>query len=136
MISPYTFPLLLAVLVCQPTAADPIYKWVDSKGRVTYSSTPPPGGVKADQLKTPPAPTEEQVRQAEEQLKRTKEQASELESQRLKQEEKEAEEARLRKEQQPQPPTATEKPAYSPQPTYYNPPLRPPLRPTPRPLPK
>lgn len=118
MISPYTFPLLLAVLVCQPAVADPIYKWVDSEGRGTYSSTPPPRGVKADQVKTLPPPTEEQVRQAEEQLKRTKEQASELESQRLKQEKKGAEEARLRNEQQPQPPPATEKPAYSPQPSY------------------
>ncbi len=136
MISPHTFPLLLAVLICQPAAADPIYKWVDSKGRVTYSSTPPPGGVKADQVTTPPPPTAEQVRQAEEQLKRTKEQASELESQRLKQEEKEAEEARLRAEQQPQPPAAAEKPTYLRQPSYYNSPLRPPLKPTPRPLPK
>ena len=136
MIPPHTFPLLLAVLVCQPAVADSSYKWVDSKGRVTYSSTPPPGGVKADQVPTPPPPTAEQVREAEERLKRTKEQASELESQRLKQEEKEAEEARLRAEQQPQPPAAAEKPTYLRQPSYYNPPLRLPPKPTPRPLPK
>jgi len=136
MISPYTFPLLLAVLVCQPAAAEPIYKWVDSKGRVTYSSTPPPGGVKANQVKMAPPPSEEEIKQAEDRLKRTKEHASEMESQRLKQEAKEAEEARLREAQQPQPPVATEKPVYAPQPGYYPPAikLRPPL--IPRPLPK
>lgn len=136
MISPHTFPLLLAALVCQPASADPIYKWVDSKGQVTYSSTPPPGGIKADQVKTQPPPTEEQVRQAEARLKRTQEQASEMEGQRLKQEEKDAEEARLRAEKRPEPPAPSEKPTSLPQPSYYNPPLRPPLKPTPRPLPK
>jgi len=60
----FTFHLLLAVLVCQPASADPLYKWTDSAGRVTYSSTPPPGGVKAKTIKMPPPPSEEDIKQA------------------------------------------------------------------------
>jgi len=139
MISTYIYSLLLAALVCQPASADPIYKWVDSTGQVTYSSTPPPGRVKAEKVALPPPPSEEEIRQAKDRVKRIEEQAREMESQRLEQEAREAEEARLRKEQQPQP-LVIEKPVYVPQPIYYPPairpkPIRPPHKPHPRPLP-
>jgi hypothetical protein len=140
MISTYVYSLLLAVLVCQPASADPIYKWVDSKGQVTYSSTPPPGRIKAEKMAVQPPPSEEDIKQARDQVKRAEEQAREMESQRIEQEAREAEEARLRKAQQPQPTVVIEKPVYVPQPIYYPPairpkPIRPPHKPEPRPLP-
>ena len=135
MISPYAFSLLLAGLTWQPAVAEPLYKWVDSTGQVTYSSTPPPAGVKAEIVKVLQPPSDEDIKQAEERVKRTEEQASELENKRLDQEAKEAEEARLREAQQPQPPIVIEKPVYVPQPIYYPPAHRPrpPVRPRPHP---
>ena len=140
MIPAYLYSLLLAGLVCQPASAEPIYKWVDSAGRVTYSSTPPPGKIKAEQMEVPPPPSEEEIKQARDRVKRTEEQSREMENQRLDQEAREAEEARLRKAQQPQPTIVIEKPVYVPQPIYYPPsikpkPIHPPHKPRPRPLP-
>ena len=148
MVAPYAFCLLLAGLAWQAAHADPLYKWVDSTGRVTYSSTPPPGGIKAEKVKVPHPPSDEDIKQAEERLKRIEEQASELENKRLDQEAKEAEEARLRAAQQPQPPIVIERPVYVPQPIYYPPAHRPrprppheprpptPVEPRPSPLPR
>lgn len=129
MIPAYLYSLLLAGLVCQSASAGPIYKWVDSTGQVTYSSTPPPGRIKAEQVAVPPPPSEEDIKQARDRVKRTEEQAREMENQRLEQEAREAEEARLRKAQQPQT-IVIEKPVYVPQPNYYYPPA---TRPRPRP---
>jgi hypothetical protein len=146
MISPYAFSLLLAGLAWQPAYAEPLYKWVDSTGQVTYSSTPPPAGIKAEKVKMLQPPSDEDIKQAEERVKRTEEQASELENKRLDQEAKEAEEARLREAQQPQPPIVIERPVYVPQPIYYPPAHRPrppvgprphpPVEPLPSPLPR
>jgi hypothetical protein len=146
MISPYAFSLLLAWLTWQPAYAEPLYKWVDSTGQVTYSSTPPPAGIKAEKVKVLHPPSDEDIKQAEERVKRTEEQASELENKRLDQEAKEAEEARLREAQQPQPPIVIERPVYVPQPIYYPPAHRPrppvgprphpPVEPLPSPLPR
>jgi hypothetical protein len=146
MISPHFLFLLLAVLVCQPAGADPLYKWVDSTGQVTYSSTPPPAGIKAEKVKVLHPPSDEDIKQAEERVKRIEEQASELENKRLDQEAREAEEARLREAQQPQPPIVIERPVYVPQPIYYPPAHRPrppvgprphpPVEPLPSPLPR
>ena len=148
MISTYIYSLLLAVLVSQPASADTIYKWVDSEGQVTYSSIPPPGRIKAEIVALPPPPSEEEIKQAQDRVKRTEEQARELENQRLEQEAREAEEARLRKAQQPQPPIVIERPVYVPQPIYYPPAHRPgprppheprpptPVEPRPSPLPR
>ena len=135
MVAPYAFCLLLAGLAWQAAHADPLYKWVDSTGQVTYSSTPPPGGIKAEKVKVPPPPSDEDIKQAEERVKKIEEQASELENRRLDQEAKEAEEARLRAAQQPQPPIVIERPVYVPQPIYYPPAHRPRPRPPVEPRP-
>jgi Skp family chaperone for outer membrane proteins len=130
MISPRAFPLLLAVLVWQPAHAEQVYKWVDSEGRVTYSSTPPPDGAKAETVAKPLQPSPEEIQQSEERVKREEAQARELEKQRLEHEaaerEKEAEEARLRALQTPAPPVIIEKPVYVPQPMPYPPAMAPP----------
>jgi hypothetical protein len=138
MVSSYALCLLLAGLGGQPAYAEPLYKWVDSAGKVTYSSTPPPPGAKAEKVKLPPPPSDEDIKQARERVKRTEEQASELENRRLDQEAREAEEARLRAARQPQPPIVIEKPVYVPQPIYYPPAHRPrpPVGPPPSPLPR
>ena len=42
--------LLLAFTLAFPASAQPMYKWTDEKGRINYSSTPPPGSIKATPL--------------------------------------------------------------------------------------
>ena len=42
--------LLLAFTLAFPASAQPMYKWTDEKGRINYSSTPPPGNIKATPL--------------------------------------------------------------------------------------
>lgn len=43
----------VAISICLPQVqAKNYYKWVDSKGRVTYSSKPPPAGAKQQQIET------------------------------------------------------------------------------------
>ena len=123
MISRHALPLLLAGLIWQPACAAPLYKWRDSAGHVTYSSLPPPAGIKAEQLKTSPHPSAEDIRQAEELAKRTEQQASELADARRKQEAEEAEEAKRRALERPPAPVVIETPVYVPQPVYY-PPVR------------
>ncbi|MGH8724074.1 MAG: DUF4124 domain-containing protein [Burkholderiales bacterium] len=39
--------LLLGALIVSTTASAQVYRWVDDKGRVTYSNATPPPGVKA-----------------------------------------------------------------------------------------
>ncbi|MET0217946.1 MAG: DUF4124 domain-containing protein [Burkholderiales bacterium] len=75
--------------------ADAIYKYVDDKGNVTYSSTPPKGR-KAEKLDAPGAPTAEEVAAARKQLEVDKQQVRKYEENRRKQE---AEAAKLRQEQ-------------------------------------
>jgi len=123
MISPRVLPLLFAALASTPALADALYKSVDSAGNVTYSSTPPPAGAKAEKLDLPPPPTEAETRQAEEQMKKTEEMSSEMETARREKEAaqaaKEAEDARLREAQKPVQPIVIETPVYVPQPDYY-----------------
>lgn len=121
MSSPYVLPLLLACLATQTAHADPLYKWRDSAGRITYSSFPPPAGIGAETLRGAPHPSEEDVRQATAQARRLEEQARELEARRRAQQAREAEEARLRAMQTPPAPVVIEKPVYVPQPIYYAP---------------
>jgi hypothetical protein len=138
MHSPLAFSLLLALLPWQPVHAAPIYKWVDSAGQVTYSSTPPPAGVQTEKVEMAPPPTEAQIQEAKERARRDEEQARELEKARLEQEAaRQAEEERLR-EMQAQQPIVIEKPVYIPQPLYYPPDVQrprplPPARPRPDP---
>jgi len=124
MISAHLLPLLLAGLVWQPAQAAPLYKWTDRSGRVTYSSLPPPAGIRAETVRVPPSPTADETRQAKERAKKAAELASEIEAQRRQQE---AEEARLRAMPPPPAPVVIEKPVYVPQPIYY-----PPVRMSPR----
>jgi hypothetical protein len=53
--------LAVMVLIAAPAVAQGIYKWVDERGRVTYSSTPPPAGRDAKELQVQPGPSEQEV---------------------------------------------------------------------------
>lgn len=140
----HTRPVLLALLVVsvwRPAHGETIYKSVDSEGRVTYSSTPPPSGSRVEKLMLPSSPSEQDIRQARELAQRVETQGRQLESKRLEQEAaKKAEEERLRA-LQPPPPVVIEKPVYVPRAIYYppvieRPPARPPRPPNkPRPVP-
>jgi hypothetical protein len=61
---PVTLAVLAALGAAQAGQAQGIYKWVDERGRVTYSSTPPPAGREAREVQLPPGPTPEQVEAA------------------------------------------------------------------------
>lgn len=119
MIPPKFLCLLLAGFAWQAAQAAPLYKWRDSAGRITYSSLPPPPGLKAEQLKDASQPDAEAIRQAEVRAKKAQELAREMEAARRAEE---AEDAR-RRALQPPAPIVIEKPVYVPQPIYY-PPVR------------
>ena len=56
------FSALIAVTVAAVSAAEAqVYKWVDERGRVTYSSTPPPPGRSGREVQIAPGPTREQT---------------------------------------------------------------------------
>ena len=124
--SPSVVLLLIATLASTPTAADALYKSVDSAGNVTYSSTPPKAG-KVQKLDVAPPPSEAEVRATEERLKKNAAQAQELEAQRQEREAaeaaREAEAARQREEEQANLPAEAESPAALPQPLIYPPPI-------------
>lgn len=119
MIPPKFLCLLLVGFAWQAAQAAPLYKWRDSAGRITYSSLPPPPGLKAEQLKDASPPDAEAIRQAEVRAKKAQELAREMEAARRAEE---AEDAR-RRALQPPAPIVIEKPVYVPQPIYY-PPVR------------
>jgi flagellar motility protein MotE (MotC chaperone) len=49
------FSIFLAMLIAAGGAGAQMYKWVDKDGKVRYSDTPPPAGVKTSTVKAPPA---------------------------------------------------------------------------------
>lgn len=48
--------VLVSMLVFTALASAQMYRWVDKDGRVHYTATPPPPGVKARTLQAPAAP--------------------------------------------------------------------------------
>lgn len=95
-------PWLMVAFAAPLSAAEPVYKSVDSEGRVTYSSTPLEDAVEVEDIVIFPAPGEERVRETEERLGETREIAKQLEEAR-KQRESLREEARKRDESVPEP---------------------------------
>jgi len=59
--------LAISALAAAPVAAGTIYKSVDRDGNVTYAAQPLPSAVKVEPLVPAEPPSEEQVRQAQEQ---------------------------------------------------------------------
>lgn len=127
MIPPRFLCLLLAGFAWQAAHAAPIYKWRDRAGRVTYSSLPPPAGLKTETIQNVSPPDAEAIRQAEARAKEAQEQAREMEAARRMKEAEEAENAR-RRALRPPAPIVIEKPVYVPQPIYYPPVRHPPQR--------
>ena len=112
----YTASLWLMMALAAPlSAAEPVYKSVDSKGRVTYSSTPLEDAVTVEDVEIFPAPGEERVRETEERLGETREIAKQLEEAR-KQRESLREEARRREQPVPEPRVSEREPERYP---YY-----------------
>lgn len=77
-------------------AGQPVYRSQDEEGRVIYSAQPPTDAVKTETLTLPPAPPEDEVRRAEERLRKLHEFGERLERERQQREAQEAE--RRRKE--------------------------------------
>lgn len=124
MIPPRFLYLLLAGFAWQAAHAAPIYKWRDRAGRVTYSSLPPPAGLKAEKIQHVAPPDAEAIRQARARAEKAQEQAREMEAARRT---AEAEDAR-RRALQPPALIVIEKPVYVPQPIYFPPVRHPPAR--------
>lgn len=80
--------ILLGLASTAATGADgTIYKWTDKEGNVHYTDCPPPPGCPAGTVRVEPAPSEQQVRQAQERLEKLiagqQESAAERERERL-----------------------------------------------------
>ena len=48
--------LIALCTLMHPLAAADIYKWVDDKGRINYTQTPPPPGITSEIINQAPAP--------------------------------------------------------------------------------
>ena len=59
-----TASTLISILLCGTAAAETIYKTVDAQGNVSFSNTPPPEGVEAQQIELQPGPTPAQQQQS------------------------------------------------------------------------
>jgi Domain of unknown function (DUF4124) len=123
MTSSTLLSLLLAGFAWHAAHAATLYKWRDTAGHVTYSSRPPPAGIRAERMTGAPPPDAEALRQAEARAKKAQALATEMEAARRQQE---AEDARRRAMLPPPAPLVIEKPVYVPQPVYYPPVRRPP----------
>lgn len=65
--------LILLIFLAGVTVAGGIYKWVDEQGKTIYSDTPPPETT-SEKIKLPPQPPKEVLKQAQEELKKYKQQ--------------------------------------------------------------
>ena len=70
-------------LFCVSSAADPVFKSVDSKGTVSYGDKPASGAAIVRQISIETAPSTAQVEQARATTERIKSMANELEQERL-----------------------------------------------------
>jgi hypothetical protein len=123
-----------------PAAAETIYKHVDEKGNVTYSSSPPKSSGKVKKLDVPDQPSAAEVEAARRQLEEDKRQVEAYDAGRRRQEAERAKlederAARERAASQPAPAAvaADDVPVYYPA-WGYRPPLRP-VNPWPQPEP-
>jgi hypothetical protein len=121
--------------------ADTIYKHVDEKGNVTYSSAPPKGGGKVQKLDAPDQPSAAEVAAARRQLEEEKRQLEAYDAERRSQEAERAklEQERLARERatdaiQPAAVAADDLPVYYYPGWGYRPPVRP-VHPWPQPEP-
>ena len=70
--------LLFIVLLPVSVSADPIYKTVDDKGSVTYSTEVPSAGAEVKTVDLPPAPTKAQASQSKQQHENIKEKSESI----------------------------------------------------------
>ncbi len=103
-------PLLPALLAAGSSGAEQIYRWVDANGKVTFSSTPPPEGKRAEVVDLPPPPSPESVEAQRERERAIAELGGQLQQQRLEREALQAEEQRVARDRAP----ADQSPAASP----------------------
>ena len=129
------FPLFCVALGLSPAgvAQEPVYKWTDAAGNITYSDQPPPAGHDAEQLQLPAAPSAEEAEAARQRTATMQRQTEELARERRLREQRAAEAAQQAalQEQTAQPAEATD--PYNDN-SYYNPNYpnhRPVLRPRP-----
>lgn len=92
--------LTLLVSIISTAYAETIYKSVDEKGRVSYSSTPPENNKDTSKMNIAPPPTDEQIKDAQQQHEQRLRTGEILEENRKQRNEITAEENRLKRENQ------------------------------------
>ncbi|MGH8610625.1 MAG: DUF4124 domain-containing protein [Gammaproteobacteria bacterium] len=71
---------VLLLACCSVACSEPIYRSVDSEGRVTFSSKPPVGARQVEEMQIQPGPTATQIEATKARAMRTIEQAQKRES--------------------------------------------------------
>ncbi len=94
--------ILLFTISISPLNAETIYKSVDEKGNVSYSTTPPDKNEAATTVDIAPPPSDERIKAAQQRHERNMEAAGVLDENRKKRDELIAEENRLKREKQKQ----------------------------------
>lgn len=93
---------ILLLLASGIAIAETIYKSIDENGKVTYSTTPPQNTEKSTSINIAPAPSQEDIKAAQDRHERNKQAAGILDENRKKRDKINAEENRLKREKQKQ----------------------------------
>lgn len=110
--------LLLGISVAH---ADTVYKWKDKDGNVMYTSEPPPANVKKETIEGPPAPTDAEVAESRDRIRKEAEYVKEMQEKRreLEVQEAEVEKLRLEKQKKESPTVVIDNPVYINNPPVY-----------------
>jgi len=77
-----TYPVKIFFIIfscaAASVAAETLYKSVNEKGEITFSDSPPENAARVQQIEVPPAPTEQQQREAVEREKLIEKQAGKI----------------------------------------------------------
>ena len=97
-----TVIIILFTISLSPLNAETIYKSVDEKGNISYSTTPPDKSETTTTVDIAPPPSDERIKAAQQRHERNMEAAGVLDENRKKRDELIAEENRLKRERQKQ----------------------------------
>jgi cell pole-organizing protein PopZ len=125
-------PVIVIALFASSVIAQPLYKSVNAQGEVTFSDSPPPNAVELEEIQVQPGPSEAQLQESAERVKRIEAQANDLgaaNAERTQQRQQAQQGQQQAKENEVQPVTDYNNGYSYPNRPLYPPVIKPPMRP-------
>lgn len=125
-------PVIVIALFASSVIAQPLYKSVNAQGEVTFSDSPPPNAVELEEIQVQPGPSEAQLQESAERVKRIESQANDLgaaNAERTQQRQQAQQGQQQAKENEVQPVTDYNNGYSYPNRPLYPPVIKPPMRP-------